>query len=60
LLLSTSYITGKVFRIGQYQQRLLATLLAAIAGVEMTMLDNGFDITPGSGMQQQLNITAQQ
>ena len=43
-------VAGKVFRIGHIGDMNDVSLLGAIAGVEMAMLDNGFDITPGSGV----------
>ena len=43
-------VAGKVFRIGHVGDMNDVSLLGAIAGVEMAMLDNGFDIKPGSGV----------
>ncbi len=43
-------VAGKVFRIGHLGDMNDVSLLGAIAGVEMAMLDNGFDIKPGSGV----------
>ncbi len=43
-------VAGKVFRIGHIGDMNDVALLGCIAGVEMAMLDNGFDITPGSGV----------
>jgi alanine-glyoxylate transaminase/serine-glyoxylate transaminase/serine-pyruvate transaminase len=43
-------VAGKVFRIGHIGDMNDVSLLGCIAGVEMAMLDNGFDITPGSGV----------
>ncbi|MCK5831432.1 MAG: aminotransferase class V-fold PLP-dependent enzyme [Methylococcales bacterium] len=43
-------VAGKVFRIGHIGDMNDVSLLGAIAGVEMAMLDNGFDIVPGSGV----------
>ena len=43
-------VAGKVFRIGHIGDMNDVSLLGAIAGVEMAMLDNGFDIKPGSGV----------
>lgn len=43
-------LAGKVFRIGHIGDMNDVSLLGAIAGVEMAMLDNGFDIKPGSGV----------
>ena len=45
-----SEVAGKVFRIGHMGDLNDVSLLGAIAGVEMAMLDNGFDIQPGSGV----------
>ncbi|MDD1620486.1 MAG: aminotransferase class V-fold PLP-dependent enzyme [Methylococcaceae bacterium] len=45
-----SEVAGKVFRIGHLGDMNDVSLLGAIAGVEMAMLDNGFDIKPGSGV----------
>ncbi|MDT4291339.1 aminotransferase class V-fold PLP-dependent enzyme [Methylomonas sp. MO1] len=45
-----SEVAGKVFRIGHVGDMNDVSLLGAIAGVEMAMLDNGFDIKPGSGV----------
>jgi alanine-glyoxylate transaminase/serine-glyoxylate transaminase/serine-pyruvate transaminase len=43
-------VSGKVFRIGHIGDMNDVSLLGAIAGVEMAMLDHGFDIKPGSGV----------
>ncbi len=43
-------LAGKVFRIGHIGDMNDVSMLGAIAGVEMAMLDNDFDITPGSGV----------
>lgn len=43
-------VAGKVFRIGHIGDMNDVSLLGCIAGVEMAMLDNGFDIKPGSGV----------
>ncbi len=43
-------VAGKIFRIGHIGDMNDVSLLGCIAGVEMAMLDNGFDITPGSGV----------
>lgn len=43
-------VAGKVFRIGHIGDMNDVSMLGAIAGVEMAMLDNGFDITPGGGV----------
>ena len=43
-------VAGKVFRIGHVGDMNDVSLLGAIAGVEMAMLDNGFDIKAGSGV----------
>ncbi|WP_347988866.1 aminotransferase class V-fold PLP-dependent enzyme [Methylomonas sp. AM2-LC] len=43
-------VAGKVFRIGHIGDMNDVSLLGALAGVEMAMLDNGFDIKPGSGV----------
>ncbi|MGR9114465.1 MAG: aminotransferase class V-fold PLP-dependent enzyme [Gammaproteobacteria bacterium] len=43
-------VAGKVFRIGHVGDMNDVSLLGAIAGVEMALLDNGFDIQPGSGV----------
>ncbi len=43
-------VMGKVFRIGHIGDMNDVSLLGCIAGVEMAMLDNGFDIVPGSGV----------
>ncbi len=45
-----SEVAGKVFRIGHLGDMNDVSMLGAIAGVEMAMLDNGFDIVPGSGV----------
>jgi len=43
-------VAGKVFRIGHIGDMNDVSMLGAIAGVEMAMLDNGYGITPGSGV----------
>ena len=43
-------LTGKVFRIGHIGDMNDVSMLGAIAGVEMALLDNDFNITPGSGV----------
>ena len=43
-------LAGKVFRIGHIGDMNDVSLLGAIAGVEMAMLDNDFDIKAGSGV----------
>jgi alanine-glyoxylate transaminase/serine-glyoxylate transaminase/serine-pyruvate transaminase len=43
-------VAGKVFRIGHVGDMNEVSMLGAIAGVEMAMLDCGFDIKPGSGV----------
>ena len=43
-------VAGKVFRIGHIGDMNDVSLLGCIAGVEMAMLDHGFDIKPGSGV----------
>lgn len=45
-----SELMGKVFRIGHMGDMNDVSLLGAIAGVEMAMLDCGIDIKPGSGV----------
>lgn len=45
-----SEVMGKVFRIGHIGDMNDVSMLGAIAGAEMAMLDNGFDIKPGSGV----------
>jgi alanine-glyoxylate transaminase/serine-glyoxylate transaminase/serine-pyruvate transaminase len=45
-----SEVMGKVFRIGHLGDMNEVSMLGAIAGVEMAMLDNGFDIKAGSGV----------
>lgn len=45
-----SEVAGKVFRIGHVGDMNDVSMLGAIAGIEMAMLDNGFDIKPGSGV----------
>lgn len=45
-----SELSGKVFRIGHMGDMNDVSMLGAIAGVEMAMLDNGFNIKPGSGV----------
>ncbi len=43
-------VAGKVFRIGHIGDMNDVSMLGAIAGVEMALLDNGYDIVPGSGV----------
>ena len=43
-------VAGKVFRIGHVGDLNELSLLGAIAGAEMAMLDNGVKVTPGSGV----------
>ncbi|MDD4915018.1 MAG: aminotransferase class V-fold PLP-dependent enzyme [Methylococcales bacterium] len=43
-------VSGKVFRIGHLGDMNDVSLLGAIAGVEMAMLDSGIDIKAGSGV----------
>ncbi|MGR8932784.1 MAG: aminotransferase class V-fold PLP-dependent enzyme [Gammaproteobacteria bacterium] len=45
-----SEVAGKVFRIGHLGDMNDVSMLGAIAGVEMALLDNGFDIEAGSGV----------
>jgi len=45
-----SELAGKVFRIGHLGDMNDVSLLGAIAGVEMALLDSGFDIKAGSGV----------
>ena len=45
-----SQVAGKVFRIGHVGDLNELSLLGAIAGAEMSMLDNGMKVTPGSGV----------
>lgn len=45
-----SELAGKAFRIGHVGDMNDVSMLGAIAGVEMALLDNGFDIIPGSGV----------
>ena len=45
-----SELAGKAFRIGHVGDKNDVSILGAIAGVEMALLDNGFDIIPGSGV----------
>lgn len=45
-----SEVAGKVFRIGHVGDMNDVSMLGAIAGVEMAMLDCGFAIKPGSGV----------
>lgn len=45
-----SEVAGKVFRIGHIGDMNDVSLLGAIAGVEMALLDNGFAIKAGSGV----------
>ena len=43
-------VAGKVFRIGHIGDMNDVSMLGAIAGVEMALLDNGIDMKPGSGV----------
>ncbi len=43
-------VAGKVFRIGHMGDLNEVSLLGAIAGTEMALLDNGISIEPGSGV----------
>ena len=43
-------VAGKVFRIGHMGSMNDVSMLGAIAGVEMALLDNGIEIKPGSGV----------
>jgi alanine-glyoxylate transaminase/serine-glyoxylate transaminase/serine-pyruvate transaminase len=45
-----SELTGKAFRIGHVGDMNDVSMLGAIAGVEMALLDCGFDIKPGCGV----------
>jgi alanine-glyoxylate transaminase/serine-glyoxylate transaminase/serine-pyruvate transaminase len=45
-----SEVAGKVFRIGHIGDMNDVSMLGAIAGTEMALLDNGFDIKAGSGV----------
>jgi alanine-glyoxylate transaminase/serine-glyoxylate transaminase/serine-pyruvate transaminase len=45
-----SKVAGKVFRIGHLGDLNELSLMGAIAGAEMSMLDNGVDVKPGSGV----------
>jgi alanine-glyoxylate transaminase/serine-glyoxylate transaminase/serine-pyruvate transaminase len=45
-----SKVAGKVFRIGHLGDLNELSLMGAIAGAEMSMLDNGIPVTPGSGV----------
>ena len=45
-----SQVAGKVFRIGHVGDLNELSLLGAIAGAEMSMLDNGVKVQPGSGV----------
>ncbi len=45
-----SKVAGKVFRIGHLGDLNELSLMGAIAGAEMSMLDNGIQVTPGSGV----------
>lgn len=45
-----SEVLGKIFRIGHIGDINEISMLGAIAGAEMAMLDNGFDIKAGSGV----------
>lgn len=45
-----SELMGKAFRIGHVGDMNDVSMLGAIAGVEMALLDNGFDIKAGSGV----------
>ncbi len=43
-------VAGKVFRIGHIGDMNDVSMLGAFAGVEMALLDNGYDIAAGSGV----------
>ncbi|SOR30783.1 serine-glyoxylate aminotransferase [Methylorubrum extorquens] len=45
-----SQVAGKVFRIGHVGDLNELSLLGAIAGAEMSLIDNGVKVTPGSGV----------
>ncbi|MGZ5581068.1 MAG: pyridoxal-phosphate-dependent aminotransferase family protein, partial [Methylobacter sp.] len=45
-----SELAGKAFRIGHVGDMNDVSMLGCIAGVEMALLDSGFDIKPGSGV----------
>jgi alanine-glyoxylate transaminase/serine-glyoxylate transaminase/serine-pyruvate transaminase len=45
-----SKVAGKVFRIGHLGDLNELSLMGAIAGAEMSLLDNGIDVKPGSGV----------
>ncbi len=45
-----SEVAGKVFRIGHMGDMNDVSMLGAIAGTEMALLDNGFEIQAGSGV----------
>jgi alanine-glyoxylate transaminase/serine-glyoxylate transaminase/serine-pyruvate transaminase len=45
-----SELSGKVFRIGHVGDMNDVSMLGALAGVEMALLDNGFNIKSGSGV----------
>ena len=45
-----SEVAGKIFRIGHIGDLNEISILGAIAGVEMSMLDHRFEIQPGSGV----------
>lgn len=45
-----SELLGKAFRIGHVGDMNDVSMLGAIAGTEMALLDNGYDIKPGSGV----------
>lgn len=45
-----SEVAGKVFRIGHIGDMNDVSMLGALAGVEMALLDNGIAIQPGSGV----------
>ncbi|MGZ8162168.1 MAG: aminotransferase class V-fold PLP-dependent enzyme [Methylobacter sp.] len=45
-----SEVAGKVFRIGHLGDMNDVSMLGALSGVEMALLDNGFNIKPGSGV----------
>jgi alanine-glyoxylate transaminase/serine-glyoxylate transaminase/serine-pyruvate transaminase len=45
-----SKVAGKVFRIGHLGDLNELSLMGAIAGAEMSMLDNGIDVKAGSGV----------
>ena len=45
-----SEVAGKLFRIGHVGDMNELSLLGGIAGAEMSMIDNGMKVTPGSGV----------